>query len=572
MNRFVADNRSQLRQWLVLLAVAGLVITPAIIYGIPDGPDLRNHFRLALGFERGFAGGYWYPSWIATSNSGYGDASLRIYPPGLYFILNTINFVLRDWYASWLSGFALITLLGGIGAYFWARSISQAYALWAGIFYMLAPYHINELYQAALLAEYLGGAALAFVFGFLERFCQHESKASFTGLAISFALLIFAHPPLAMMGTILLAPYFLLRCERHNLRRRSTLVSLALLLGLALSAPYWTTMLGELSWVKGDRIDSGIRFNINTNFLFSNFSADNPNTWWANLLAAVTLVMLWPAFLAGWINRRLSQFKAVGVLCLLTLFSILMVTPLSRPLWEVIPKLKSLEFPWRWLSVTTLLGAIALSGSLSYWTPKVRQKSRALALLAIGSVLVAASFSFLQPVRGASFFNRAIVNDLISSVPKEESLPEWLPVWANRSLHLNNNGPLIEAQDRQASPLLWEPERRVFRVTSGKTSQATLRTFFYPLWTATVNNRNSPLTYSADGLIQVPLPPEESLVVVEFVQPLRVRVAEIISVLSLLLISVVAVIGLPAKRRSVVPTAQLTAYFFSPSAEKPAEN
>jgi hypothetical protein len=39
-----------------------------------------------------------------------------------------------------------------------------------------------------------------------------------------------------------------------------------------------------------------------------------------------------------------------------------MITPLSRPLWENLPLLPFTQFPWRFLSVQALFGAMAAGG------------------------------------------------------------------------------------------------------------------------------------------------------------------------------------------------------------------
>lgn len=62
---------------------------PIIIWGIPLGADLKNHYRFAVSFHDSIQAGNLYPGWLAETNNGYGDARFRLYPPGLYYLLNT---------------------------------------------------------------------------------------------------------------------------------------------------------------------------------------------------------------------------------------------------------------------------------------------------------------------------------------------------------------------------------------------------------------------------------------------------------------------------------------------------
>jgi len=58
-----------------------------MVFGIPSNRDLLSHFRLALPFYDAIRLGDLYPGWLAESNSGYGDASFRFYPPGFHHLI-----------------------------------------------------------------------------------------------------------------------------------------------------------------------------------------------------------------------------------------------------------------------------------------------------------------------------------------------------------------------------------------------------------------------------------------------------------------------------------------------------
>jgi len=173
LNRY--PHRLAIGNWqsAIVVAVSILVIVPAIVWGIPSNLDLTNHFRFALPFYDAIAGGNLYPGWLAESNGGYGDPSFRFYPPALYYLLAACRFVIGNWYGATLAAFVTLSIVSGLGMYFWSKSLlpSQG-AMWASFFYALAPYHLNQLYQATLLAEWAGSAVLPFVFGFVERVCE----------------------------------------------------------------------------------------------------------------------------------------------------------------------------------------------------------------------------------------------------------------------------------------------------------------------------------------------------------------------------------------------------------------
>jgi uncharacterized membrane protein len=152
---------------LVVLASI-IVLLPACYYGIPSNRDLLNHFRFALPFYDALRAGNLHPGWLAESNQGLGDPSFRFYPPALYYLLSIARVCTGDWYVATLATFAAISVAGGLGIYLWARClIPQSGAVCAAVLFALTPYHLNQYYQAVMLAEYAGLAVLPFAFLFI---------------------------------------------------------------------------------------------------------------------------------------------------------------------------------------------------------------------------------------------------------------------------------------------------------------------------------------------------------------------------------------------------------------------
>src|SRR5688572_11377495 len=239
-----------------VVAVSLLTIVPALVFGVPSNRDLSNHFRFALPFYDAIAAGNFYPGWLAESNHGYGDPSFRFYPPALYYILAAARFSLGDWYQATVFTFALLSVTGGLGMYFWSNSILRdPRAAWAGFFYALVPYHVNQLYQAMMLAEWAGSAILPFCFGFVERVCERGKPRDVAGLAIAYGILVFTHLPLAIIGSIALLVYALMRTGTRGIVPTFAKLALGVALGLIATAIYWVTMVAELRWIAVNDIE-----------------------------------------------------------------------------------------------------------------------------------------------------------------------------------------------------------------------------------------------------------------------------------------------------------------------------
>jgi 6-pyruvoyl-tetrahydropterin synthase related domain len=529
---------------LIVIAVAVLALTPAFFRGIPSNLDLWNHFRFTLPFYDSLASGDLSPGWLAESNGGYGDPSFRFYPPATYYLLAASRALTGNWYAASLLGFTLLSVIGGLGVYFWARAfLPRRSAMWAGIFYTLMPYHVNELYQAFLLAEYAGCAVLPFAFAFVERVCRRRRMRDVVGLAASFAVLVLTHLPLTVIGGIALLLYGLLRMEKGT--RPATVQRLALgaLLGLAASAFYWVAMLTELSWIKANNFERDLSVDYRQNFLFSTFSPENLNVWWMNIVAFATVAMLLPV--VAMLRRRprgVMSKRSVRVVGLLLLFSFLMATPLSRPLWAILPPLQEAQFPWRWLAVVSMFGSVAAAATTHYWIKKARGGGRRLALLIAGGVLISLSLTVSHIVLEARYLARQEFETALHSIPGSPSINYWLPVWVNLPVQGTSNK--VSAGQRSLQIISWEAERRVFQVSPGAATEARVQTFYYPHWTANANGKTLPVRAATDGALLISLPPDAVAVELLFREPLSVRIAACTSALGWFLIAALFIFSL----------------------------
>jgi hypothetical protein len=526
---------------VVLLSTA--VIAPAMVFGIPSSRDLSSHFRLALPFYDAISLGDLYPGWLAESNSGYGDASFRFYPPGFHYLLATFRLISGNWYLATLLVFTLLCVVGSMGVYFWAREfLSSRNSMWANVFYAIAPYHLNQLYQAFLLPEFAGAAVLPFVFFFVERVCRRGATRDVAGLAISSGALVFTHLPLTVNASIALAVYAFVRLESG--KKWSTVLRLAFacILGLAASACYWTTMVAELKWIRADNIQPEPSVNYRLNFLLSSFSPENLNVWWMNILLLSSLAMFWPASACFWSSGRVatSEFSAEGAIhglkattavLVLTLF---MATPLSRPIWNLLPVLQATQFPWRWLLITSVAGSVLLAAAIPCWEHAVRRGNRKLVIIAAGTIAISFAFSASHIVREAKWLTRAHFEKTLSEIRGSQGSPQWWPVWVKEPIR-NMNSP-VEAGGRDLVVTSWLPEFRTFHLGRGEAGEARVRTFFYPHWQAESNGRSLAVRPDSDGVLLISVPMNAVSITLKFQEPTRVWVVRVVCAIGWILI------------------------------------
>lgn len=530
----------------ILVAVAGLAaLVPAIIWGIPAGHDMPSHLRFAQSLYDAISAGTLHPGWGAEANGGFGDPGIRLYPPALYYLLAATRAISGNWYNSIILGFIALSVLGAIGTYFWARCfLPRNLSVVAGMLYAFVPYRVNEFYGASLLAEYAAASILPFAFAFVVRVCRWRRPRDTAGLAITFALLVLANLPVAVIASLSLLVYALLNIPKRDLWRTLSSLAIAVAAGLAASSFYWTTMLAELPWMKsaaaGSNPNAASYFDYRGNFVFSPFALGNTNSWLSSMLTLATLSMAFAAVVmfCSYYRKRLGwELKSVFALLALSLF---MSTDLSRPVWAVIPKLKEVQFPWRWLVVTSCAVPLLTAASIPFWKEQMRGRFRWAAILALGGALFSLSYSVAR-IREANYLPRFEFGAASKSIFASDSLDYWHePVWMNK-----RPAPMaeIEAGERTFKINSWEPEKRTFWIGPGPAQDIRIRSFYYPYWVAHGSGKTLETKPADDGSLMISVPAEEATVQLEFQEPRRTRVAFMVSAATWLLLIVGFLIG-----------------------------
>ena len=540
---------------LLALFAGALALLPVVIWGMPNNNDLANHYHFALPFYEAIQRGDIHPGWLASPNFGYGDAVVRFYPPALYYLLAAGRALTGNWYSGSLLVLTLLSALGSFAAYFWARSYMPRHiAVWAAVFYALMPYHLAEVYQAAQLAEFAAGAALLFSLAFTKRLCDHGRGRDLVGLAASYALLILSHLPLAVFGSLALLVYALLNMPKKRMRSTIPKLTTAVLLGLAASSFYWSTMVAEIKWIVADGVNPDPLLDYRRNFVFSTFSPEkNETIWWMGLLAIATIMMLLPVVVIFGKKFSAPGKRALLAVAVLIAFSLVMSTQISKPVWAVIPFLPMAQHPFRWLAVTSAVAPILMAASVPFWVERLRRPRRAVALAMAGLVLIAASFSISQTVRGATYLSRPAFEQMLKPLNEAPGIIQWLPVWAiatgrGRASYEKCTPPpampaRIDAGERAVRLSEWNDLSRTFEVESGRALEAHVSTFYYPHWTATADGQALSTRPAADGALLISLPPERATVRLQFREPSRAKLSSVVSIISWTLLASFLIFG-----------------------------
>lgn len=531
----------------LILFSAILLTVPILLNGVPQGNDLPQHFQFSFTFYESLRSGAASPSISSTTNSGFGDVGVRFYPPFSYYVLAFFRYITGSWFNASAVAFCFWFFVGGLGVYFWSREhFDNAGSFTAALAYMAAPYHVNEIYNASLFAEFAAAALLPFCFLFVSRICKAATLANALGLAVFFALLILTHLPSAIIGSVGLGVFSLVSLFRSPHLKTLGSLLFAVGTGLLLSSYYWLRMITELQWVNHSTVEFAQRaYDFRSNFIASYFytSADvyaDRSLGFSDLMALMAVCLFVPSllfYLFENLRDRDARVKISGAIAVFFL-AVFFATPLSSAVWENVPLLQKIQFPFRWMILVNLTGAFFVAAGFSHVWSAFSSKYRPFATLAAGLFFVAVAFTAAQVIRPALYLPKEGFDEYVTDLSHKASYSCWWPIWA-KAAALSDKDDLI-VNERSELATKWTAYEKIFDVGSGSPSTVQFATFYYPHWKAEVNGNQASISYDENGAMLVHLSEAPARVKVFFEEPVKIRTAGFVSVVSWLTVLLIS--------------------------------
>jgi uncharacterized membrane protein len=525
-------RHEQLASLCSIACISFLVLTPLLFNGIPTGYDLPHHYQCAMTFVESIRAGDLYPSWSLNRNLGYGGMEMRLYPPVSHYTLAVFYLATNSWFAATFLTLYFFTFIGSLGIYLWAKEyVRPTHAAFAGCVFVVLPYHLNQIYNTFLYAEYVGTSILPFVFLFAARVCRRGRISDVIGLGVSYAVLLLTHLPLAVIGSLSLGVFALFSLKRHALVKTSLKLAGSLFLGLAGSAFFIAKVLQEKQLLAKTTIYQEDWIDYRLHFLISGFqnsaSGMEANVYenaifmyelifWCLLLVAGSFSI--PVVRSSW-----AKFKDMRGVITVLLLTIILVTPLSRGLWDRLQFLQEIQFPWRWLAITSVVVPILAAGGVETFTVWFRSKMRPLALIMAGCIAGVTVFSVFQIIRPAPYIAPFEIESTMQAAATSSGFNFWWTPWARKAAfevteRVSSSGRSFRIDE-------WTAETRRINVDDGEAGSVRLAVLYHPNWRAEVNDVPVSAFPDENGALMVPIGGGMANVRVSFVEGAAVSVA-----------------------------------------------
>jgi hypothetical protein len=533
--------------WAPLMSIAAAAFAleiPFFFCGTPSGHDFEFHLYSWLEVFSQWKLGIVYPRWAALSNFAYGEPRFLFYPPASWTLGAALSAIFPWTLVSSLYIW-LVLVAAGVSMFLLARQwLDRRNATFAAVFFAVNPYHLVIVYWRSAFAELLASSLLPLLLLLLLRAGEKDEKGRVTVfLALLLAGSWLINEPAAVMIHYSLALLMVVIAWQRRSPRVLLVGTVAVVLGAALAAVYLLPAIYEEKWVNiAEAVSSGLR--PVDSFLFAHTSVADHDafnrviSWIAVAEILLTLVAAWAA--RSWRNRDRTLWYSLAVwaaACALLMVSI------TGPLWNVLPKLRFIQFPWRWMLCLGVPFTLLVMLGVRRWTVRVGIYLAMLCVLAFG-------WHHFQPPWWDHAADLREMQNFMATGAGYEGVDEYTPVGADPfSVDKDARRVTVDGPARAAIHVSqWNPESKLFTAEMSAPDNLALRLFNYPAWRVEVNGRLVQAGAREDtGQMLVPVEAGANRVQITFIRTWDRRAGGWVSIIAIVLV----LVGLRTEARAV---------------------
>jgi hypothetical protein len=381
-----------LHHWTIgaLVAFQVMFVLPIALPGFTAGHDATAHLTNSFLFHRALEQGQFPVRWVEWISPGNGQPLFNYYQVGFYYLVQIVQVAV----ASLTTAVKLtLVLVWTAGAIFFFRLLHRHgfFAAASGVvLFSSSTYILLDAYVRSAMPELTAIVCVVGLLGTTTELTSSPRPSVALLHAALVGLMLTSHLPTAVVVAPVLVGYALLGVLRAGSRGLPAIVG-ATALGAGLAAFYVLPAIGELNFVNIGAMTNGDFdyhqyfvaprqwFNTAWGYAPLNVGAQDPISLqiapiqWIG--AALALVMIARP-------RVPERGERLELAFWLLVFAggAFMTTRWSLPVWEALPPLAFLQFPWRFLMLPALASTVMLGFAMSRLS---RESTRALAFVSI---------------------------------------------------------------------------------------------------------------------------------------------------------------------------------------------
>lgn len=558
----------------VVLLAALAAVARQLMSGASCGHDFDFHLVSWFDALASWRHGIVYPHWSPSANYGAGEPRFVFYPPVSWMLGAALGGVVGWQFAP--AALAFVCLAGcGLATRALARErLSEGAATLAGSVALLSGYSLFTAYERSDFAELTGGFWIALLLLYALRDRVPGSKVwrraldGSTGpLALVLAGAWLSNAPLGVMASYLLAAVALVAALAERTWAPVVRATVATMLALGLAAVYLVPAAMEQRWADMRQILDDPGYRVEMSWIFAQhadpaLAVHDEVLKRVSTVSALMLAVAFASLLACWRRGRLRGARRWWLpLAMIPAVVLLLQLPLSGWIWNTLPKLRYLQFPWRWLVVLEAPTGILLAAAVWTERPRMRMLVTSVCALALAGSILAGERLFYQTCddedsvagmvatyrtgagfEGAGEYEPPLADSSILSTNLPDSC---LTRTATTPLGIANEYGIYEWTAEQhscdatfATSAGTSPEHVRIDADAPQAGFMVLKLRSYPAWAVRVNGElQEKLPEREDGLIAVPVAPGRSHITVDWTTTKDTWAGRALSLLGLALLT-----------------------------------
>jgi len=546
-------GKTLLLPYLAVIILSGITILPLFSKGFFPMHDDTQPARV-YEMKEALSTRQFPVRWVGDLGYGYGYPLFNFYAPLPYYIGGFLH----------LSGVGAIDatkvmmgigmILAGITMYLFASTLLGSWGgLIAAVSYMFAPYHALQLFVRGAVGE-LWAYGLLPLIGWGVVLLTKDSQKRYVGyaaLSVAFAAVFLSHN---ITGFVIAAGsgVLIVGCliYNHFVKKNVTtakLLFLAFATGLGLSAFFILPAFIEAHHTRVEQLIQG-GSDFRNHFVYLDQLWDSPWGYAGSApgredgmsfkIGKIHLILgLMGTAMAYVFHRRgklpKNQLSIFNCQLSIVFTSVFMMLPVSQFIWEAVPFMPYIQYPWRFLTLV-LFSISVLTAFIVH--PFYTLKKKILSVILAG-LLIILNIKYFQP----RFIVEATDDKYISPLQLRYAMSKISDEYLPSDFIAPRDPSEISYQAISNSDFLTvidafeRPTYKRYQVVVPHTQVIVAAVTYFPGWHAYINEREAPIQH-INGKIAFEIPPGESTIELRLTDtPVRIA-GNYISLLSIILL------------------------------------
>lgn len=537
---------ARLDPFLVLALVStGFLILPLLPPGLPPTDDGYLHLLRPVELHECIRQGVLYPRWAPDFWVGYGYPFFNFYAPMVYYLVEAFHLVGFDFIVALKLTIFLGIELAALHSFLLGRELwGSKGGFVSAVAFVYIPHLVTETLHRGDYAQMFAIALLPAILFYYHRLVQRGGLAYFVASVVSLAALVLTHNVTTMLfGPFLLAYVGFLIVNGRRLQR-VPLATAAIALAFLITAFFWLPALCERQHVRTENLLQG-DFDFRNHFLswssllsppaIHDIRRANPERVYSLGPAHVSLAILGLLSACTARGRLKNRSRLVALYLAMTGGAVLLMLPLSQPVWEMLPLLALAQFPWRFLSIAGLGLSLIAGGAVALVSDRGPFSPAWLATLGSVSIIIICAAPQLYPSQPFHTKTTLSPRDIVEFEERSgakgtssgaEFLPRWVadePDTTSALLAYQQKGTTdkVDVSSLPTGVAIWNvnhsPNLNSFEFSASQTTEVVFRIFYFPGWNAYVDGRSvSTRPAERSGLVAVSIPPGSGQLTLRF--------------------------------------------------------